>query len=625
MSGFNNHKYQSVSAKTTKNRYDETNPEFNSFFKGSAKSKERVNKIRGMMHKFLLWASFFLSYPDYFIDMITPKDSYVKLYPYQRIMLRVFFRFQYVFATLTRGSAKSYMSQLFNFLNLIFKPRIKTSVTASGSKEQGRNIANEKISEIKSQFPALEKEIKSLNIGKDYLDLELYNDSTSTVVGCHNSSRGGRKHSGIIEEAFDIDVKTLNEVILPMFNVKRRTVNGLENDNEFDEQIVYVTTAGFYDTDINSKQLELLKQMANNTKWKGNGTAFVFGSGYELPIYHGLLKQSKVDAIKTDPSFSKVSFDREYGSVWIKFSDKAFFKLDDINACRTLKSSELRRDEKNHKDDIYWISYDASRSGGSQNDNAIASVFRGTKKSDGSYLKNVVAMYVWHDKNRNNTSTESVMHFKNQARDLKRLVEKYEACALLVDAMGVGAGVVDYLTDSTEDDEYGKTYPAYGVVTVNADEKLKNCPDDTIPMLHLIKSSTAEFNNEIHNVLLGHVQTKKIRLLAEPMEVEQSLLQNRKITEDERDLRLSHHHQTSEFVHETMNLEMELKGNNIALKTIGKQCKDRFSSIEYGVWWCQKYLEPKNKNQEDTSWLDMINGLNGISQKASGLRNKYFN
>lgn len=165
----------------------------NGKFKGSTKSRDNINKFRKNFNKFLLWASFFLSYPDYFIDMVTPADSYVKLYAYQRIMLRVFMRFQYVFGTFTRGTAKSWVSQLFNLLNMIFRPRTKTSITASGSKEQGRNIANEKIGEIKSQFPVIEKEIKTLNIGRDYVDLETYNDSYSTVVGCHNSSRGGRR------------------------------------------------------------------------------------------------------------------------------------------------------------------------------------------------------------------------------------------------------------------------------------------------------------------------------------------------------------------------------------------------------------------------------------------------
>lgn len=582
------------------------------------RANEKLNKLKANQHKFVLWASFFLSYPDYFVDMVTPKDSYVALYAYQRIMLRIFFRYQYVFGTLTRGSAKSFMTQLANFLTLIMRPRIKTSITASGSKEQGRSIAEEKIGEIKSMYPTLAKEIQTLNIGKDYLEMGMQNDSWCDVVGCHNSSRGGRKNFGILEEAFDMDVKTLNEVILPMFNVKRRTVTGYEDENEFDEQIIYVTTAGYFDSEINKKQLDLFHKMCNNPKYKGNGTAFVFGSSYELPIYHGLLKQSKLDSIKTDPSFSKVSFDREYGSIWIKFSDKAFYKLDDINECRTLKRSETEKDRKNNKDDIYWISYDCSRSGGARNDNSIASVFRGTKKADGSYVKNLVAMYVWHDTKSNNTSTESVMHFKNQAVDLKRLVERYEACALVVDAQGVGNGLVDYLTDITEDFEFGKNYPAYGVVSVNADESKGNCPTGTIPILHLVKSVSAELNNEMHNVLLGHIQSKKIRLLIEPMEAEQELMATRKNSETYIAERLSHHHQTNEFINETMNLEMELKGTNIHLKTTGRQCKDRFSSVEYGIWWCQKYLEPKNKVEDnDTDWLNMVQMLNTGSGSSS--------
>lgn len=379
-----------------------------------------------------------------------------------------------------------------------------------------------------------------------------------------------------------------------------------------------------YDSVVNEKQLDLLKKMAVNPKYKGNGTSFVFGSSYELAVYHGLLKQSKVDSILTDPSFSSVSFDREYRSIWVKFSDKAFYKLDDIKSCRTLKKSELERDSKNHKDDIYWISYDCSRSGGANNDNSIASVFRGTKKPDGSYIKNLVAMYIWHDNSSNNTSTQSVMHFKNQSLDLKRLVEKYEACALIVDAQGVGNGIVDYLTDVTEDFEFNKTYPSYGVVSVNADESKKNCPEDSVPILHLIKAVTAEQNNEMHNTLLGHMQSKRVRFLIEPMVAEQEL--GVKMNNDERLERLSHHHQTNEFIHETMNLEMELKGTNIALKTVGRQCKDRFSSVEYGVWWCTKYLEPKNKIKTSGSeWLEMVQTLNGGMQKTSNMfTNKIF-
>lgn len=594
--------FESDSKKFTKNRYDTTNSEFNTFYNKDKTDEEKFNKLEQNAHKFTLWASFFLKYPDIFLDMITPEDSQFKLFPYQRIMLRIFFRYQYVFGTLTRGSAKSFVEVLACFLNDIFRPRLKNSITAAGSKQQGRDIANEKINEILGFLPALEKEVKSLNVGRDYLELTTYNDSILNVVGCHNTSRGGRKNQGCIEEAFDIDVTTMNEVILPMFNVKRRTVTGAENELEFDEQIWYVTTAGYYDTDICKKQVNMLKNMGKQSKYSGNGTYFVFGSSYELPLYHGLLKQNKVDSILNDPSFSPLSFDREYRSKWIKFSDKSFFKLDALTECRTLKFCELEADFKSHKDDFYTISYDVSRMGGSENDASVATVIRNTQRKDGSYIKNLVAIYSYEDKNRNNTSTNSIMHFKNQCIELKRLVEKYQARALILDAGGSGVGLMDYLTDTTEDEEYGKTYKPYCVVSVNADESKGEKTPNALPLLHLIKANTAELNNEIHNTLLGHVQTKNIRLLINPMEAEQEISNKfKKVTDDKKVELLKQYHQTDFLIQEMMQLEIEMKGNNIALKTMMKsQRKDRFSSTEYHVWWIVKYLEPKNKQYDDS-------------------------
>ncbi len=600
MGAFNNNRFQTDNAKYTKNRYDVTNPAFKSFYNVEKSQADKFNKLRVNFHKFLLWASFFLKYPDYFIDMITPKDSHFKLYPYQRIMLRVFFRYQYVFGTFTRGSAKSFAEILANFLLDIMKSGLKNSVTAAGSKQQGRDIANEKFNEIKALFPALEKEIMSLNVGKDYLDCKTYNGSELTIVGCHNTSRGGRKHVGTIEEAFDIDVTTMNEVILPLFNVKRRTCTGYENPDEFDEQVWYVTTAGFYDTDICKKQIKMLKHMCNAPRYTGNGTYFVFGSSYELPLHHGLLKQSKIDSIKNDPSFSQISFDREYRSIWIKFSDKSFFKLDVINDCRSIKYCELEADFKNHKDDFYILSYDVSRMGGSANDASICSVIRCTPKKDGSFYKSVVAIYAYEDENKNNTSINSIMHFKNQAIEIKRLVDKYQIKALVVDAGGVGQGLIDFLTDTTEDEEYGKTYKPYSVVSVNGDESKGEKNNNGLPILHLMKVVTAELYNEIHNTMLGHLQTKTIKLLTTPMEAENNLeiKYGKKLSSELKADLLSQYYQTDFLVQEMMQLEVDMKGNNISLKTMtSSQRKDRYTSVSYGIWWVSKYYEPKNKKQ----------------------------
>lgn len=603
MTAFNNQRFQTDNKKFTKNRYNINNPEFNSFFNVEKSQAEKLNKLKINQYKFMLWASFFLKYPDYFIDMITPKDSYFKLYPYQRIMLRVFFRYQYVFGTFSRGASKSFLEIIANFLLDIMKSGFKNSVTAAGSKQQGRDIANEKFNEIKVLFPALEKEIMSLNVGKDYLDLKTYNNSELNIVGCHNTSRGGRKHAGTIEEAFDIDVTTMNEVILPLFNVKRRTITGYENPDEFDEQIWYVTTAGFYDTEICRKQVEMLKHMCNAKKYTGNGTYFVLGASYELPMYHGLLKKSKIDAIKKDPSFSQISFDREYGSKWIKFSDKSFFKLDVINDCRTIKHCELEADFKNHKDDFYILSYDVSRMGGSANDASVATIVRCTPKKDGTYYKNVIAIYSYEDTNKNNTSINSIMHFKNQAIEIKRLVDKYQVKAVLLDSGGVGQGLMDFLTDTTEDEEYGKTYKPYCVVSVNGDESKGEKNDKAIPILHLMKVVTTELYNDIHNTTLGHLQTKNVRLLTSPLEAENNIeiKYGKKLTPELNADLLAQYYQTDRLVQEMMQLEMELKGNNIALKTMTKtQRKDRYSSLSYCIWWVAKYYEPKYRKDTKT-------------------------
>ena len=57
------------------------------------------------------YISFFTAYPDLFIDLITPKDSHFKLFPYQRIFLRASLRYRYHYCTAPRAFAKSFFSK----------------------------------------------------------------------------------------------------------------------------------------------------------------------------------------------------------------------------------------------------------------------------------------------------------------------------------------------------------------------------------------------------------------------------------------------------------------------------------------------------------------------------------
>lgn len=64
-------------------------------------------------------------------------------------------------------------------------------------------IASEKLNEIFNLVPGLRNEInekKSNFTAKDYIRVTFKNGSILDVVGVKNSSRGGRRHSGLIDE-----------------------------------------------------------------------------------------------------------------------------------------------------------------------------------------------------------------------------------------------------------------------------------------------------------------------------------------------------------------------------------------------------------------------------------------
>ena len=129
--------------------------------KGVILSEDRITKHFKLFSK---WISFFTAYPDLFIDLITPKDSHFKLFPYQRIFLRASMRYRYHYCTAPRAFAKSFLSILALYLRCVFLPRSKVFICAPG-KEQGTKIALEKLTEIWDNFPLLAGEVFSKKSG----------------------------------------------------------------------------------------------------------------------------------------------------------------------------------------------------------------------------------------------------------------------------------------------------------------------------------------------------------------------------------------------------------------------------------------------------------------------------
>ena len=214
--------------------------------KGVVLTEQYLTSIQDLLEKYM---NFFTAYPDIFLDLIAPVDAQIKLFPYQRVFLRAVMRFKNVYVTACRAFSKSFITILGMVLQCIFMPRTKRFICAP-MKAQAAQIAKEKLTEIFRAWPLLRREVIGGdltevpgNYGKDYVTLRFRNGSQFDVVGALESSLGGRRHGGLLDEIKLHDEELVNTVVLPLMNVSRRLPNGTVNPKEPNQQQICATSA----------------------------------------------------------------------------------------------------------------------------------------------------------------------------------------------------------------------------------------------------------------------------------------------------------------------------------------------------------------------------------------------
>lgn len=104
-------------------------------------TKKRINRNFEDVGHFL---NIFMAYPDYFVDLITPKSSHFHLFFFQRLMMRCMARGNMTYEFFSRGTSKSFLADLDRYLHCMFVPRHNTTITA-GTNKQAAEIAKQKI------------------------------------------------------------------------------------------------------------------------------------------------------------------------------------------------------------------------------------------------------------------------------------------------------------------------------------------------------------------------------------------------------------------------------------------------------------------------------------------------
>lgn len=546
-------------------------------------SEERVRAILPVVRDYV---GYWREYPDKFIDFLCGPNSKFKLFFYQRIFLRAVIRHKYAYATFPRAYSKSFLSVLTLIVRCILYPGAKLFV-CSGGKEQAASIAKEKVEELCDLIPALKREIdwrpgKTL-MGKDYVKVEFKNGSRLDVVAARNSARGGRRHGGLLEEVILIDGTALNEVIIPLMNVSRRTATGeVDPDETLNKSQIYVTTAGWKGTFPYDKLIQLLIWQIVKP-----GQSIVLGGTWRVPVLMKLLDRNFVKDLKADGTFNEASFAREYESVWSGTVEDAFFNAEVFDKHRVLNQPEYEYSGRSSKDAYYVISVDVGRKGCA----SVACVFKVTPQPQGNALKTLVNIYTYDEE-----------HFEDQAINLKKLYHKYNARSIVIDGNGLGIGLVDYMVKNQIDPITNETWFNFGVENDDEGFYKKYKTEDTIQDAMYIIKANAPINTEAHANAQSQLSSGKVKFLLDERTAKAKLLNTKlgqNMTPEERAEYLKPFTLTSILKEEMMNLREEHDGVNIILKPANRSIKkDKFSAFEYGLYYIKQQEDSKKKRKK---------------------------
>lgn len=530
--------------------------------------------------------SYFREYPDRFIDYIKTESTMFDLLPFQRVYMRTFFRYKRVGIVASRGISKTYIELLSNYVKCILYPNNALAI-AMPTKEQSAKVVKAKFEEFWRDYPLLKNELvfNKCKFEKDYVKLVFKNGSTLDTLTVGESSRGLRAQGITLEEIVDerMDAKTINEVIRPMLAQARNVVgHGVDKENEYSKTEAYVTTASHKQSYCYEKFTALYEEME-----QGKPT-IVLGTSYEMGTHFGTLDIDDVNEKLEDPTYSPLSFEREFRSVFTGSSERSLVSADDVNRARILYSAQDRisKEDRKNPNVSYVLSYDVARADGKQNANSSLVAIRIEDRGDGTYRKSLVNIFMLEG-----------THFEKQAKFLKQKVKDFDARILCVDINGLGRGLVDYLT--TEIDEN----PPYSVV--NDDSYAQYKKPNSIPMLFAVSAQKRGMkNSDIINHFMATIANNDVKMLVSEAKKQSEMRERDGYKQAQILLPFI---QTDRLIDEIMNLEYVNNGNTGTVKQVSRKIqKDRYSAFAYGLFWI--YLEEsRNKQKRKKSDFDSYN------------------
>lgn len=561
----------------------------------SVKKKEFNNRDERLKKGFKKWTSFFRANPHRFATDYLG----LKLHLFQKILIYLAYKVDFFMYLASRGQGKSWIVAVIAVIRCILYPGSKILI-ASGTRGQARLIVSKKIkNELMLNSPNIAREIFDVKDSMNECVVYFHNGSTIEAVTSSDTARGYRGNILILEEFRLIDRDILIKVLRPFLNVNRQP--GFLSKPEYahlteENKELYISSCWYKSHWIwNSFK-------AFKTAMVAGRDYFVCALPYTLSMYHGLLSGKRVEQLRTEDDFDPIAWLMEMKSMFFGESENAFFKLDDMQKCRSIvkpfypsenanflddKHKNKKKKSEKQEGEIRIIGVDVAMMGGNENDLTVFTHMRCLPYNNG-FIKQVP--YI---------ESLSGVHSETQGIRLKQLFYDFEADFVAMDTNGNGLGLYDAVSKVQYDEDRDVEYMAW--VAMN-DEKMKNrtLSNSAVPCIYSIKQQNQQVNHEVAVKLRDTFQKRKIKLLVNEIEGREFLANKKLLPKSPEDhaLTLRPFIQTTALINEMVNLEYETRNGFIKIKETNGNRKDRYSSLGYANYYASM-LENSLYNNDD--------------------------
>lgn len=513
----------------------------------------------------------FLSYYRYYIDEFAVDILEVKLFPFQRLIMRAMARYPNSMLICCRGLGKSWLCGLFMICMAILHPGMAIGIV-SGNGNQARMVIKQKIEGELIKNENIRREVAHIKTGTDDCIVTFKNGSSirAITLGTNqkgDNARGWRFQLVLVDEARLVKDATLTEVIRPMLKTPRPNAIMLHEkfpDTPIEQgHIIYISSAWLKTCDLYQKFLNFYHSMSN-----GDTSYFVASLNYNVGIDAGLFSLDQIMLERDSPDMSLDKFTYEYEGVFVGSSNDSYYPYSLTSKCRVLDRCELQQPKKCQYS--YIITHDVAVSGKSGSDNSCTHVIKLIPKGNGTFYKNVVF-----------TKTLNGASLKEQRDLLRELlhIDFPNTEKLVIDTRSAGQGLLSLLEEPWSYRNDKGELIEYPPLIQDDDEETALLLPNALPIIRGIQA-TADFNSTYYPYMKSCFEDRSLRLLVDSNETDEDY-KNGKYAAQEQLIHVEH----DNLLQELSNIKQAFSGSGqVVYERIVKSAKrDRATSLMYGL------------------------------------------